>query len=130
MNVYVASWYDNAGFVREHVHEALRAFGIRPTSRWAEQARGPENFAAFQVDALRAIAADNDADLDRSDAVLMIATDGRGGESFAEVCRALLSGKLVVWVGRRTLSAFRRGVIRAEDLSDAFRILAEMARTP
>lgn len=121
--VYCAAPYEDAGFVREHVHDRLRALGFEPSSRWAESAFGHEDLTSFTTLTLRRIAAGNDADIDGSAALLMLARKGAGGECFAEAARALLRGIPVVWVGRRTLSAWREGVVRVDDLDDALQAL-------
>lgn len=124
---YVAAPYEDAAFIRI-VHERLQQHDIQPTSRWAESARGADDFAAMTPAALRSAAADNDADLRGSDAVLVIARSGAGGEMFAEARLGLEWGKPVVWTGRLTLSAFRSGVVRAVDLDDAISVLLSMQR--
>ncbi len=127
--IYVAAPYEDAGYVREHVHERLRALGFEPTSRWAETARGPEDFARFSADELRVIAEGNDLDVAGSKAVLVLARAGAGGEMFAEARLALAMGIPCIWVGRRTLSAWRLGVVRAADLDEALEILAKVYRS-
>lgn len=121
--VYVCAPFEDAGHVREHVHERLRTFGLEPSSRWAETARGAEDFAAFTPYALRAIAEANDLDLGNSQAALVLAREGTGGEMFAEARLALVMGIPVVWVGRRTLSAWRDGVVLVDDLDEAITVL-------
>lgn len=126
ISVYVAAPFVDSPLVRE-VHERLVLIGARPTSSWAEQAQGPEDFTITVVDVLRDAAAANDRDLRASDVCLVLAREGVGGEMFAESRMAIAWQKAVVWVGRRTLSAWRRGVVRADDLDDAIAIVAEMA---
>jgi hypothetical protein len=125
LSVYVASPYANAAFVRV-IHESLRAHGLIITSNWAEQATGPEDFSHMTVAALRAAAAGNDRDLRASDVILVIDFEGRGRETYGELRVALEWGKAAIFVGRRNLSAWRRGVVRADDLDDAIAILVEM----
>lgn len=127
LSVYVAAPYADAPHVRL-IHERLIAQDIRPTSTWASTALGPEDFSKATAAGLLAVAATNDADLRGSDAVLVLARDGAGGEMFAEARVALEWGRPCVWVGRRTLSAWRRGVVLAEDVDDALRVLVEMRR--
>lgn len=120
MKVFVAAPYADAAFVRDVVHPRLEAFGMTPTSRWADHARGPEDFSRYSPDVLRDEAARNDADIMRCDALLLIARNGAGGESFAEARMAIAMQKPVVWCGQRlTLSAWRNGVTRVSDLDDA-----------
>lgn len=123
--VYVASRYANAPAVRE-VHERLLASGITPTSAWATHAGGAEDFAKYDETQLRAFAAENDRCIDSSDAVLVLSMDGCG-ETYAEAARGLLHGLPLFWVGRRTLSAWRQGVTRCEDLDDALALLVGAA---
>lgn len=122
---YVAAPYADAAFVRV-VHDHLLAVAITPTSSWATTARGPEDFSRFSPPELRRVAAQNDADLRGSDVCLVIARDGAGGEMFAEARVALEWGKPIVWTGRRTLSAWRSGVVLAEDLDAAILLLVAM----
>lgn len=125
--VYVAAPYADAPLVRE-VHQLLSDAGITPTSTWAKDATpGPENQSAFTPEQLRAFAENNDADVLRADAVLVLAREGAGGEMFAEVARAQLWGKAVFWVGRRTLSAWRAGVQQCWSVGDALVALRGVA---
>ncbi len=118
MKVYVAAPYADAEQVRI-LHERMRAFGLKPTSAWAEQADGAEDFSLFTPADLRRFALKNDADLSSSDCVLVLSRVGAGGEMFAEARLALVEGLPVYWVGRRTLSAWREGVTLCEDTDDA-----------
>lgn len=124
--VYVAAPYDDAGYVRLSVHPMLRELGMRPTSRWAEKAAGPEDFKRMSLDAIRRAAHENDADLRGSDVLLLVDTDGSGRETYAEARVALEWSKPVVWVGPPRLSAFRRGVVRVASLDEALRVLSRM----
>ncbi|WP_394825007.1 hypothetical protein [Pendulispora albinea] len=125
--IYVAAPYEDALLVRE-VHARLRACGCIYTSTWAENARGAENFALSTVDELREITRLNDDGIDMSDAMLVIARPGAGGEMFAEVRYALERQIPVYWVGRRILSTFRPGVTLCESIDDAVaRVTAEVA---
>lgn len=125
--VYVAGPYGDAAFVRV-IHEKLRALDMVPTSRWAESAAGPEDFSVMTEASLRKTAAENDADLRGSDVCLVVSRAGAGGEMFAESRIALEWGKPLVWVGRRTLSAWRSGVVRVEGLSEGLAELAAMKK--
>lgn len=121
--VYVAAPFADGAFVREHVHPLLEQHGITPTSTWVHAAHGPEDFARFAPDALAAAAEQNDHDIHRSAALLVIARHGAGGEMFAEARYALALRKPVIWVGRLILSAWRPGVERVEDLDGAVHAL-------
>lgn len=114
--VYVCAPFEDGAFVRA-LHERLETLQLTPTSRWAEHATSREDFARYSPVQLREYARRNDADLRGSDVALVLARHGGGGEMFAEARLALEWGKAVVWVGKRhTLSAFRSGVVRTEDL--------------
>lgn len=126
--VYVCAPFEDAGHVRDVVHPRLLAFGLEPSSRWVEGARGVENQAAFTPHALRALAEANDLDLGNSHAVLVIARELAGGEMFAEARFALVMGLPVVWIGRRILSAWRDGVVRVEDLDEAISVLRNLLK--
>lgn len=124
--VYVAAPFCDGSLVRQMVHPALRERGLLPTSSWAETAFGPEDFSRLAPAALRAACARNDADLRGSDVVLALARHGAGSEMFAEVRVALEWGKSVVWCGRRSLSAWRSGVVLVESIDEAFDVLDRM----
>lgn len=126
LNVYVAAPYTQAAFVRV-VHEHLEQLGITPTASWPRHAYGPEDFSRHTAAALREALATNSADLRGSDAVLVYDPAGEGRETYAEAARALEWGKPVVWCSPRGLTQFARGVVRAEDLDDAIRILVAMS---
>lgn len=115
--IYVAAPYEDAGHVRD-LHKRLRSLGFEPSSRWAESSRGPEDFTKYTPLQLRAIAEGNDQDVFDSDVMIVLARAGAGGEMFAEARVALGFGIPVVWVGRRTLSAWRLGVHRVTDIDD------------
>ena len=126
LNVYVAAPYEDGAFVFQGVHERLRALGMTPTSTWAEHAIGREDFSRYTPARLREFAVRNDADLRAADVALVLARAGAGGEMFAEARVAIDWGKPVVWCGRLILSAWRSGVVRAEDLDAALSILVAM----
>lgn len=129
VRVYVAAPFEDAGIVRA-VHDRLRSLGIEPCSTWAESARGIEDFSAFTPARLRSLAEQNDRDVAEARAVLVMARPGAGGEMFAEARLALAMSIPVVWLGRRTLSAWRAGVTRAEDLDDAISTLLLLTMGP
>lgn len=115
---YVAAPFEDAHLVRD-IHVRMRALGIEPTAQWVKGADGKENQAAFTDEQLRDFALGNDRDIMRSNAMLVIARPGVGGEQFAEVRYALMWGIQVYWVGRRILSAYREGVTICESVEDA-----------
>ncbi len=124
---YVAGPYADAPRVRQ-LHAELRALGIRPVSRWAEEATGPEALEELSLSAVRAIARRNDDDLLNAHFAIVLARDGAGGEMFAEVRLALDSGIPVVWVGkRRPLTAYREGVVRVASVFDALSFAQSVA---
>lgn len=119
MHVYVAAPYVDAPIVRE-VHEILAIAGFLPTSTWATRAAGAESLTR---DVAQQAIVQNDDDLLSSDAMIVIARTGAGGEMFCEVTRALIEEIPVFWVGRQILSTYRDGVILCEDIDDVMRKL-------
>lgn len=126
LTVYVCAPYEDAAIVHALIHTRIEELGLAWTSRWAAHSRGPEDFASLTPDALRAAAEENDRDVMSADVVLVMARKGAGGEMFAEARFALEHGKALVWTGRRTLSAWRRGVVRCEEVKEALNVLAAM----
>jgi hypothetical protein len=128
MNVYIAAPYEDSQLVREH-HILLRDLRMTPTSQWAEDAQdGTEDLRQLSPRVARVRAFRNDLDLRSAHVVVVFARDGAGGEMFAEARLALENNIPVIWAGeRRTLSAYRDGVIRVDSLGDAFRVLKAMA---
>ena len=125
MKIYVAAPFQDRPLVRD-VHDALMTFGFIPVSTWA-YSKAEKDIAS--LDEARPAIEQNDRDLARADAVLVLARLGAGAEMFCEMTRALLDGKPVYWIGRRSLSAYRPGVTRCEDTQDAVRhMLTEVAR--
>jgi len=116
--VYVAAPYSEGALVRE-MHATISWLGGRPTSRWAEQAIGTEDFSKHTPEELRAIAADNDADIAAADVTLLYDPAGIGREAYADARYALLLERAVVWCSPRGISGFRAGVARVHDLSMA-----------
>lgn len=125
LSIYVAAPFEDAGVVRV-IHDRIRREGMNATSEWAEQATGAEDFARFLPSQLCTFAQDNDRDLRACNVVLVLARHGAGGEMFSEARVALEWGRAAIWVGRRTLSAWRPNVVRADSLDDAFAALAKM----
>jgi hypothetical protein len=125
--VYVAAPYEDAPGVRR-VHALLRYLRLEPTSTWAEEADGPEVLEKMPLDVVRALADRNDADLESSSALLVLPRAGAGREMYAEVRLAIERNIPVIWVGGpRPLSAYRVGVARVDDLTEALAHLCELA---
>jgi nucleoside 2-deoxyribosyltransferase len=124
MILYVASPYDTAPEVRE-LHKRLTTLGIAFTSMWAEQANGAEDFSKFSPEKLKDIAEENDAHVRAADAVLVLSRETGGRETYAEARYALSQQKHVFWVGKLTLSAWRDGVTRCENIDDALHKMTE-----
>lgn len=124
-SVYICAPFDDGAFVRV-VHERLEALGISPSSTWVTEADGAEDFTRFAPVELRRIAERNDRDIRGSHIVLVLDEAGRGRETCAEARIALEWGKPVVWVGRPTLSTWRRNVVRAETIDEAIETLVAM----
>lgn len=125
ISVYVCSPYSTAAEVRA-LHTQMRCFGIIPCSLWAEHAlehNDAEDFTKFSADELRIIAEANDADLMRADVVLVWSRETGGRETYAECARAQVAGKPVLWLGRRTLSAYRAATTIVEDSDEAIRLI-------
>ena len=117
--VYVAAPYDRAYDVRT-VHEQLRARGAKPTSQWATLAKGIEQLDVMSRSEIASAIEVNDHCLRQARILLVLASQGTGGEMFAEVARALSWGMGVLWVGRRILSAYRPNVYLCEHRGAAF----------
>lgn len=115
--IYVAAPFDDRYYVRA-VHAKLVLAELRPTSTWAN-ANEDENWE--DDEAIHAASVENTTQIATSDAMLVIARPGAGGEMFAEVARAQTWGKPIFWVGRRILSAFKPGVFRFGDCMMAVR---------
>lgn len=102
MNIYVIAAYGHAAEVRQ-LHARLRELGHTPTSRWAEEATGPEDLGSMALEQLADAWERNHADMLRADAVIVLA-DTAMREGFMEAERAVEAGMSIVWVGRPTLS--------------------------
>jgi hypothetical protein len=81
----------------------------------------------FTVVELQAHAEQNDADLRAADVILVIDHEGRGRETYGELRLALEWGKQAIYVGKPSLSAWRRGVVRAADVDEAIEQLVRQA---
>ncbi len=129
MRIYVAAPYDDAELVRG-VHARLRAMGCTPTSQWASKATAPEDFGSMTPEEISAVAKGNDRDVLSSEMVLVIARAGAGGEMFAEARFASCHSVPIVWVGRLTLSAWRKGVTRCADLEEGMKAIRLLVGGP
>jgi hypothetical protein len=127
LTVYVAGPYASAPIVRS-IHEKLCAIDCLPTSQWAENAAGPENFADFTPSRLNEIAVGNYLDLESSDAIFVFDPQCLGQETLCELGHALCRRIPAVVVRPKPLSRWRHGVVRAETLGEALDCLAIMAR--
>jgi hypothetical protein len=126
LNVYVAGPYASAALVRV-VHQKLRDHGMRPTSSWAEEATGPEDFSTMSPIKLRGILDANTRDIHDSDVILVVDHEGKGRETYAELERALNWGLSAVFVGKPALSTWHKAVLQAQDIETAIAILLEMS---
>ena len=132
--VYVAAPFEDAKKVLR-VHDLLVARGHAPTSDWAEMAVGRQDEAHMRnprLDPYRLqnIADNNDSNIGQSDAMIVMAREGAGGEMFCEIRWALLCALPVYWTGeRRILSTYRRGVVICESVEDAIDQLPAVQRT-
>jgi len=125
--VYVTAPYEDARAVRR-IHSLLRYLRLEPTSSWVDEATAPEALDALPVEELRRRAQRNDDDLESSSAILVLPRHGAGREMFAEARVAIDRHIPVVWVGGpRSLSAYRDGVVRVEDLMEGLAHLCELA---
>jgi hypothetical protein len=112
ISVYVAAPYEDHPMVRG-VHDHIISSGMQVTSQWAEEAvgKGEESLDTLSPVDVHRLAELNDRDIGRSDAMIVLARQGAGGEMFCEMRYALMLGLAVYWVGtRRILSTFRPAV--------------------
>ena len=109
----------------------LRAAGHTSTSWWIHAAYTTRGVEALTDRSAAVALATNDADVDRSDAMIVLAYPGEGGEMFCEMSRALARGIPVFYVGGRlVLSAFRPGVTRCASVADAIAALGALEWPP
>lgn len=127
VRVYVAAPYEDSEAVRS-IHKLLRELGLEPSSAWAEEATGAEDFTKLRPWELLSLARQNDEGVRSSDAMLVMARKGAGGEMFAEARYATDLGLPIFWIGRLTLSAWRPNVTRCESLTAALDALARYSR--
>lgn len=125
---YVAAPYASAAFVRV-IHDRLVGVGVTPTSSWAIQARGREDFSQCAPEALRAARESNLFDIRRAGSLFLYDPTGEGHATYGEGELALEWGKTVVWFSPKGITQWARGVVRAKDLDDAISVLARLARS-
>lgn len=121
MLIYVIAAYESAPRVRD-MHERLRALGHTPTSRWAEQAHGPEELGDYV--ACEAIITTNLRDMRSADAVIILA-DTPMREGWCEVERCGSANAVVV--GRYNLTTRARCYARVDSDDEAIAWVQEMA---
>jgi len=126
LHVYVAAPFDRAATVR-HFHAMLLAVGARPVSQWANLAKGPEQLEAMSRGEIRSLIEVNDACVRQADLLVCLACKGKGGETFAEVARAIEWGKPVLYCGPPILSAFRPGVFLCTTQKDVLDVVSFLA---
>jgi hypothetical protein len=124
LHVYLAMPFAERASARA-INRRLEALGLMPTGTWCVQEQ-PED--ALTLGELRYLATCNDADVERSHALLVIASAGQGGEMFCEVGRALVARTPIAWVGRRVLSTRRPGVVEAPSVEAAVTLLQGWAQ--
>jgi hypothetical protein len=125
--VYVAAPYVAAPDVRA-LHARLRAIDCDPTSKWAEEAVGPEQLRDDAADTWRQLWLRNMNDLETAYALVVLSGDG-GGEMFVEVGHALALSIPILWTGpRRVLSCYARPRVRMMTVDDACSVLASVAK--
>jgi hypothetical protein len=111
----------------QYLQRGAECFGMTPVSSWPYAVTGPERFDQTPVSEVRAIAARNDRDLKSAHAAVVLPRDGVGAEMFGEARLALALGIPLVWVGsRRSLSAYREGVLRVDHVVEAMARLTEL----
>jgi hypothetical protein len=123
LSVYVSAPYIDAADVVREVHAKLHDIDIEPTSMWANEAVGPEDFTRFTPRELRLLAEKNDKDILRSHAMIVLARPSVGGEMFADARYASHLAIPTFWCGRLTLSAWRWNVVRCADWTAAISTL-------
>lgn len=129
MKVFVSADHAAVGRVRE-AHAKLRALGLSPVSRWAKRDAEPDPRVASIAD-VRDYLRERDEDMATADVLLVLV--GEGSLQAAADARHALSHwsgdavRPVVWVGRRTLDSYRRGVTCVESLEAGLQTLMMMA---
>ncbi len=126
--VYVAAPFASGRDLRARLLGRFSAIGVECVSSWLFKATGePEDLSPLSLDDIQEIAECNDDELRWADVVLLVDPEGKGRETYSEARIALEWGKPVVWYGRHTLSAYRGGVFRVNDLDEAMELLRAFA---
>lgn len=126
--VFVSAPWELGPMLREELYERLRAIGIEPVSSWVYGTDGAsEDLHAIDDATKRAACEQNDHDLHKAVALLLLTRKGHGSASFAEARYALALRKPVVWVAPRfNLDAWRPGVVRVGDVDEAMVVLSAL----
>jgi len=106
IHVYVAGPYSQAANVR-NIHRVLEHYGLVWTSRWAEEAAGPENLGAMPSELRERVRLENHRGIYEADVVLVLG-EAPMCETLVEVGVAVARGVPIVWVeggARMPLSA-------------------------
>lgn len=114
--IFVAAAYAWSPQVRA-LHARLRDLGATPLSTWAESAGEAEDLDSYTLSELRKMRDANYDAIDASDVVIFLA-DSPAREAHYEVAYAVARGKVVLWIGRPTLSVAALempGVVRCVD---------------
>lgn len=119
IRVYVAAPFDDGPRLATTVIPEMIYAGLIPLASWIDDAVSGKTDQALTVAAAQAALHVNDFELLSSDAILVIARDGVGGEMFCEVGRAIVQRLPIFWVGRRVLSSWRPGVTVCDSVADA-----------
>jgi hypothetical protein len=129
MKAYFAAPYIDATKVRR-LHVRAHMLGITPVSSWAESAKGAEALDEIPLAEARRIVEMNDRDLASAHVVVALPRDTAGGETHCVVARALEWRIPVIWVGSPcTLSAYREGVLRVDNVIEAMERLTSFRNT-
>lgn len=129
MRVFVSADHSAVGRVRE-IHAKLRAQGLSPVSRWVKRDVEPDMKTMSADDRLGYL---RERDEDMADADVLFVLVGEGSLQAAADARHALSHwsgdpvRPVVWVGRRTLDAYRPGVTFVETVEAGLHALVRMA---
>lgn len=117
--VYICAPFEDGPGLSARTIPSMIYAGIIPLASWVDDALSGKSDKHLTAASAQAALAVNDFELASSDAVLVIAREGTGGEMFCEVGRALALSIPVFWVGRRVLSAWRQGVTICDSVDDA-----------
>lgn len=119
LRVYVAAPFDDGPRLSTTVIPDMIYAGLIPLASWIDDALSGKTDKGLTIASAQAALHVNDFELTGSDAVLVVARDGVGGEMFCEAARAILLSIPVFWVGRRVLSSYRQGVTICDSVEDA-----------